>query len=118
MLFYIPNSCKTYKSLQNVILLEDCKNVKLLVAICGFSLCILLYKRPIPVIDHPLSGYCNLYFLNTSMTREIGVQSQVESIPKTQKMVLDNSQHYKVWIKGKVEQSRERSSALTYTLVS
>ena len=35
-------------------------------------------------------------------------------IPKTQ-MVLDasslNTQHYKVWIKGKVEQSRERSSA-------
>ena len=32
-------------------------------------------------------------------------------IPKTQKMVLDasllNTQHYKVWIKGKVEQSRE-----------
>ena len=38
-------------------------------------------------------------------------------IPKTQKMVLDatllNTQHYKVGIKGKVEQSRERSSALT-----
>ena len=36
-------------------------------------------------------------------------------IPKTQKMVLDasllNTQHYKVRIKGKVEQSRERSSA-------
>ena len=35
-------------------------------------------------------------------------------IPKTQKMVLDasllNTQHYKVRIKGKVEQSRERSS--------
>ena len=35
-------------------------------------------------------------------------------IPKTQKMVLEasllNTQHYKVWIKGKVEQSRERSS--------
>ena len=32
-------------------------------------------------------------------------------IPKTQKMVLDasllNTQHYKVWIKGKVEPSRE-----------
>ena len=32
-------------------------------------------------------------------------------IPKTLKMVLDaallNTQHYKVWIKGKVEQSRE-----------
>ena len=37
-------------------------------------------------------------------------------IPKTQKMVLDatllNTQHYKVRIKGKVEKSRERSSAL------
>ncbi len=42
-------------------------------------------------------------------------------ISKTQKMVLDasllNTQHYKVRIKGKVEQSRERSSALSYTLV-
>ena len=42
-------------------------------------------------------------------------------IPKTQKMVLDasllNTQHYKVRIKGKVEQSSERSSALPYTLV-
>ena len=42
-------------------------------------------------------------------------------IPKTQKMVLDatllNTQHYKVRIKGKVEQSRERSSDLPYTLV-
>ena len=37
-------------------------------------------------------------------------------IPKTQKMVFDvfllNTQHYKVGIKGKVEQSRERCSAL------
>ena len=36
-------------------------------------------------------------------------------IPNTQKMVLDasllNSHHYKVWIKGKVEQSMKRSSA-------
>ena len=42
-------------------------------------------------------------------------------IPKTLKMVLDasllNTQHYKVGIKGKVEKSRERSSALPYTLV-
>ena len=42
-------------------------------------------------------------------------------IPKTLKMVLDtsllNTQHYKVGLKGKVEQSRERSSALPYTLV-
>ena len=42
-------------------------------------------------------------------------------IPKTQKMVLDDtllsSQHYKVTIKGKVEQPWEWSSALLYTLV-
>ena len=42
-------------------------------------------------------------------------------IPKTLKMVLDavllNTQHYKVRIKGKVEQSREWSSALPYTSV-
>ena len=40
-------------------------------------------------------------------------------IPKTLKIVLDtslfNTQHYKVCIKGKVEQSKERSSALPYT---
>ena len=44
-------------------------------------------------------------------------------LPKTQKekKVLDatllNTQHYKVRIKGKVEQSKERSSCLLYTLV-
>ena len=42
-------------------------------------------------------------------------------IPKTQKMVLDaallNTQHYKVRIKSKKEQSREWSSVLPYTLV-
>ena len=40
-------------------------------------------------------------------------------IRKTLKMVIDtsllNTQQYKVRIKGKVEQSRERSSALPYT---
>ena len=42
-------------------------------------------------------------------------------IPKTLKMVLDtsllNTQQYKVRIKGKVEQSRERSSTFPYTSV-
>ena len=42
-------------------------------------------------------------------------------ISKTLKMVLDTSllstQQYKVRIESKVEQSRERSSALPYTLV-
>ena len=40
-------------------------------------------------------------------------------IPKTLKMLIDtsllNAQKYKVGIKGKMEQSRERSSALPYT---
>ena len=39
-------------------------------------------------------------------------------IQKTQKMVLDaallNTQQYKVWIKIKVEQSRERGSTIPY----
>ena len=42
-------------------------------------------------------------------------------IPKTKKKALDaalfNTQHYKVQIKGKVEQSQERSSTLAYTSV-
>ena len=42
-------------------------------------------------------------------------------IPKTLKMVIDTSslniQQYKVSIKGKVEQTRERSNAFPYTSV-
>ena len=42
-------------------------------------------------------------------------------IPKTQKMVLHtsllNSQYYKVRMKGKVEQSKERGNTLSYTSV-
>ena len=42
-------------------------------------------------------------------------------IPKTLKIAIDNSllntQQYKERIKGKVEHSRERSSALPYTFV-
>ena len=42
-------------------------------------------------------------------------------IPKTLKMILDtsllNTQQFKIFIKGKVEQSRERSSALPYKSV-
>ena len=45
----------------------------------------------------------------------------VRVISKTLKMVLDtsllNTQQYKVCIKGKVEQSGERSSAVPYTSV-
>ena len=75
--------------------------------------------------------YLNLIFLNN---RDIGPAVRVFAngpgglgsipgrvIPKTLKMELDttllNTQHYKVRFKGKVEQSREWSSALPYTLV-
>ena len=55
------------------------------------------------------------------MVWETWVQSPGRVIPKTFKMVLDtyplNTQHYKVRIKGKVEQSRERSISLAYTSV-
>ena len=55
------------------------------------------------------------------MARKTGVLSQVESHQRLKKMALDvpllNTQHYKVGIKGKVEQSEERSSALPYTSV-
>ena len=50
------------------------------------------------------------------MAQKTRVQSQVKSYQRLQKIVLDaallNTQHNKVWIKGKVEQSMERSSAL------
>ena len=55
------------------------------------------------------------------MVRETGVQSQVELYQRLKKMVLDaallNTQHYKVKIKDKIEQSREGSSILFYTSV-
>ena len=42
-------------------------------------------------------------------------------MPKTQEIVLDTSllhtQHYKVCIKGKAEQSREESVTISYTSV-
>ena len=57
-----------------------------------------------------ISVYCS------PMVQETGVQF----IPKTQKMLLDpsllNTQYYKVRIKGKIEKSREWSSA-PYTSV-
>ena len=55
--------------------------------------------------------------MSTVFTNEPGDQGSIPGrvIPKTQNKVLDaaflNTQHYKVGIKGKVEQCRERSSA-------
>ena len=63
-------------------------------------------------------GLMSWVFINGPGDR-VSISGQV--IPKTQKMVLDaallNTQYYKVRIKDKVEQSKERSSALPYTSV-
>ena len=63
-------------------------------------------------------GLMNRVFVNGSGDRG-SFPDRVK--PKPQKMILDtallNTQYYKVRIKGKVEQSREWSSALAYTSV-
>ena len=75
------------------------------------------------------SKYCYVELLDiglmvreySPMARETWVQSQVKSYQRLKKMVLDASllstQHHKVWIKGKVGQSWERSSILPYIFV-
>ena len=63
--------------------------------------------------------FANLKYIANGLGDLALIPSRV--IPKTLKMVLDtsllNSQQYKVRNKGKVEQSRERSSALSYISV-
>ena len=62
--------------------------------------------------DHRAIGVVSRVFINGPGDRG-SIPGRV--IPKTQKMVLDtNTQPYKVRIKGKVKQSRKRSSALPY----
>ena len=69
-------------------------------------------------IPKQASGLMSRVFANG-----LGDQGSISGrvLRKTQKIVLDaallNTQHYKVRIKGKVEQSREWSSALPYTSV-
>ena len=49
------------------------------------------------------------------MTLETRVQSQTQNILFDAS--LPNTQHYKVGIKGKVDQSKERNSVFSYTSV-
>ena len=78
------------------------------------ALVVLFYKS---IIYLPI-GTMVRGFANGPVDRGL-IPGQV--IPKTKKMVLNasllNTRHYKVWIKGEVEQSRERSGTLPYTLV-
>ena len=70
------------------------------------------------ILRHRLIGLVGRVFANGP-----GDQGSIPGrvIPKTLKMVLDasllNNQQYKVRIKGKVEQSRELTSALLYISV-
>ena len=61
----------------------------------------------------------NYFLADRVFTNGLGDWDSIPVIPKTQKLVLEtallNIQHYKVEIKGKVEQSRR--SALLYTAV-
>ena len=67
--------------------------------------------------------YLYLYLAVRVFANGLGDRGSIpgQVIPKTQKMILEafllNTQHYKVCLKGKVEQSRERSSALTYIYI-
>ena len=65
----------------------------------------------------------NIGLVARVLTNGLGDLGSIPSciIPKTQNMVLDtsllNTQQYKVCIKSKVEQSREKSSTLPYISV-
>ena len=79
--------------------------------------------------EYKKANYGGLFFYNSlDPVGRVFANDQVDLgsipgrvIPKTLKMVLDtsllNTQQYKVCIKGKMEQFRERSSALSYTSV-
>ena len=75
-------------------------------------------KNVNPIIHHRLISLLGKMFGNGPGDLDL-IPGHV--IPKTLKMVLDtsllNTQQYKVRIKSKVEQFRERSSALSYTSV-
>ena len=70
------------------------------------------------IYKHRAIGQMRRVFANGPGDRS-SIPGQV--IPKTQKMVLDanllNTQHSKVTIKGKVEQSKERSNTIPNTSV-
>ena len=79
-------------------------------------------NQTVPLLPRGWGGneslFLDLIFANG--TGELG-SSLGQVLPKIQKMLLDtslhNTQHYKVRIKGKVEQSRKRSCALLDSLV-
>ena len=65
------------------------------------------------------SWYILLRLVRSQDIRETGVQSQVVLYQRLKKMVLDIAllKYYKLRIKGKVEQSKEKGCALPYISV-
>ena len=81
------------------------------------------HKHTYTCINTYIFTYIYIGLVGRVFARGSGVWDLISGhvILKNQKMVLDasllNTQHYKVWIKGKIEQSRKRSCTLPYTLV-
>ena len=73
------------------------------------------------LIDLVVRVFANGLVDRGSIPGQVIPKTQKKKKKKKKKKVLDatllNTQHHKVYIKGKVEQSRERSSTLPYTLV-
>ena len=73
--------------------------------------------------DHFLHNFSHAGLVDRAFAKGLGNLGSIPGrvIPKTFKIVLDisllNTQQYKVRIKGKVEQYRERGSNLPYTSV-
>ena len=94
--------------------IQSCKRNKL------YAFLFVIYERDMQTHTHSERGNCRSGRVFANGPGDLGsIPGCV--IPKTLKTVLDTSllniQHYKVRIKGKVDQSRERSSALPYTSV-
>ena len=87
----------------------------------GYQSCVLYSKRDKGNAVYVFLKYQAIGQMSRVFANGPGDQGSIPGwvIPKTQKMALDaalfNTQHYKVRIKGKVEQSREWSSNLPYT---
>ena len=77
-----------------------------------------MYLSSLNVLHYQPTGQVGRVFTNGSGDWDLILG---QDISKTQKMVLAasllNTQYYKVCIKGKVEQSRERSSSLPHISV-
>ena len=82
---------------------------------CIHMQCMYLFNQPRQDTTEGQSNIGKMVRVFTNGLGDLGLTSG-QVISKTQKMVLDatllSTQHYKVRIKVKVEQSRERSSAL------